>query len=323
MSPPRATFGLTWWGQRWIGALEALGAAYANRLPRGRTYARKGTVEGLTVDVGEVTARVVGSRATPYRVRLRLPVFTDAQWAEVVAALAGEIRHVAALLDGQMPSDVDEVLAACGVSLFPGPRELDTRCSCPDAVNPCKHVAAVHYTLAQTFDADPFLLPELRGRDRDTLLAELRAARAGGAVASAETEPDEPIVALEALSAGSLFDARGDLAAITVQPRPPEDPGAAVRRLGAPPGADAEVLEALVEGAAEQAWGLATGEGEVGEDLDPELVDAVRDLAPATSAELAEALGATVADVRERVRPLLEAGAVRRSGHARGTRYWV
>jgi uncharacterized Zn finger protein len=95
------------------------------------------------------------------------------------------VRHAAELLDGRMPEDVDEVLAGCGVSLFPTARELATRCSCPDVANPCKHVAAVHYVLAQTFDADPFLLPALRGRDRDALLAGLRAVRAGGVDARA------------------------------------------------------------------------------------------------------------------------------------------
>jgi len=70
-------FGLTWWGQRWIGSLEALGAAYANRLPRGRTYARKGTVSELVVAAGKVTARVTGSRPRPYRIRLELPVFEN------------------------------------------------------------------------------------------------------------------------------------------------------------------------------------------------------------------------------------------------------
>ena len=103
-------FGLTWWGRRWIGSLETLGAAYANRLPRGRTYARRGAVRRLEVTPGEVTAHVDGSRAVPYRVTLRLPAFSDAQWDEIVAALAGQLRHAAALLDGRMPDDIDDTL---------------------------------------------------------------------------------------------------------------------------------------------------------------------------------------------------------------------
>lgn len=318
--PPRTRFGLTWWGQRWIGALEALGALYANRLPRGRTYARKGSVTDLRVTAGEVTARVHGRRAQPYRVRLRLPVFDDAAWEAVTTALAGQLRHAAALLDGQMPEDVDEVLAGCGVSLFPRPGELDTTCSCPDYANPCKHVAAVHYTLAETFDADPFLLPALRGRDRAALLAGLRAARAGGEVVAEEGARYADGVALTDLSAAELWDARADLSAIPVHPAPPRDPTALLRRLGAPPGcppAVVERLEELAETAAARAWAIASGEGE---DDDPVLA-ALRLRGSATTRDLAVDLDRDVEAVRADLRRLVEAGTVRRTGHARSTRY--
>ncbi|HSK96627.1 MAG TPA: hypothetical protein VK891_08430, partial [Euzebyales bacterium] len=106
----RRTFGLTWWGQRWIAALEALGARYANRLPRGRTYARKGAVSDLRIEPGVVTARVHGSRATPYQVTLRLRTFSDDTWGAVVVALAGAVAHAAELLDGRMPERIDETL---------------------------------------------------------------------------------------------------------------------------------------------------------------------------------------------------------------------
>ena len=86
-----------------------------------------------------------------------------------------------------MPDDIDDTLAGCGLSLFPKAGDLATTCSCPDHANPCKHVAAVHYVLAQAFDDDPFLLPTLRGRDQHALLAALRAARTG---AGAAPEPE-------------------------------------------------------------------------------------------------------------------------------------
>jgi uncharacterized Zn finger protein len=310
-------FGLTWWGQRWIAALEALGAAYANRLPRGRTYARKGSVTELTVAPGLVTALVSGSRPTPYRVSLRLPIFTDDQWTAASQALARQLRHAAVLLDGRMPEDIDETLDSVGLSLFPGARELSTTCSCPDVANPCKHVAAVHYLLAQTFDADPFLLPTLRGRDRSALLAALRAARTG----QVASEPDEAAsvaagVPLRELSAPLLFTARGDLAGITAHPYEALDPGAALRRLGTPPGFDslAELTDAVSRAAA-QAWRLARG----GDD-DPLLV-ALQELGTATTAELSAAVGKPAAEVRTALRPLLAAGTVHRTGHAKGTRY--
>lgn len=259
----RRRFGLTWWGQRWIAALEALGARYANRLPRGRTYARKGTVSDLRIAAGVVTASVQGSRPRPYQVRLELRTFSDETWGAITAALADAVGHAAALLDGRVPEDIDETLAACGVSLFPRGGDLRTHCSCPDVANPCKHVAAVHYLLAEAFDGDPFLLPELRGRDRAALLAGLRAARAGGHAAEPDADTEDDAPRLDDLSARRLWDAPGDLAAIRVRPSRVADPGALLRRLGPPPGAlgagTAEfVCEDVVAAAADLAWRLAT-----------------------------------------------------------------
>lgn len=312
-------FGLTWWGQRWISALEALGATYANRLPRGRTYARRGTVGDLSIQAGQVTARVVGSRPSPYRVTLTLPIFSDGQWAAVTAALSEQVRHAAALLDGQMPEDIDEVLASCGVSLFPGARELVTRCSCPDHANPCKHVAAVHYVLAQAFDVDPFLLPLLRGRERDALLADLRSARAG---ALSPISPEPSIAGAEgvlvsALSPGSLYDSPGGLSAISVQPRPPTDALAVLHRLGPPPGvspAAVELLEDAVRRSAERAWKLVSGDAG-----DDPLLAELRLRGSARTQELSEALGLPVDAVRARLRELTAQGVIHRTGHARTT----
>jgi uncharacterized Zn finger protein len=351
-------FGLTWWGRRWIGSLEALGAAYANRLPRGRTYARRGAVRRLRIGPGEVTAGVDGSRPQPYRVTLRLPVFPDAEWDAAVAALAGQLRHAAALLDGRMPDDIDDTLAGCGLSLFPHAGELRTTCSCPDHANPCKHVAAVHYVLAQTFDDDPFLLPALRGRDRPALLAALRAARTGGAPGEQAAplpadRDDTPGLPLAALHARTLYTARGDLAAITVHPAAPTDPGAPLRRFGPPPlggEATAEALAAIVERAAERAWALATGTRPAGDDPgdgdgpgtpaagdNPDngegpgadgprstgdaVLRELRRRGTASARELAGTLDLPPEAVRVALRPLVEDGRVERTGHARGTRY--
>jgi uncharacterized Zn finger protein len=334
-------FGLTWWGRRWIGSLEALGAAYANRLPRGRTYARRGAVRRLEVAPGEVTARVDGSRAVPYRVTIRLPAFTDPQWDAIVAALSGQLRHAAALLDGRMPDDIDDTLAACGLSLFPHAGELATTCSCPDHANPCKHVAAVHYVLAQTFDGDPFLLPALRGRDRSVLLAALRSARTGGAHPPAE--PDDGAasagVPLGELHASRLYDARDDLAAIAVHPVRPADPGAPLRRLGPPPIGDETTVDTLLSAvahAADRAWRLAVGDEGYGDgagdhgvgepragDLTAadEVLAELRRRGSGTAREVAEALGRSPEQVRASLRPLVAAGLVDRTGHARSSRY--
>ncbi|ANN16549.1 hypothetical protein SD37_13390 [Amycolatopsis orientalis] len=174
----RRTFGNTWWGKAWVEALEDRAKLDPNRLPRGRTYARKGTVSDLAVDTGEVTARVQGSRALPYRVTIHMRAFTGEQWESLLGMVGARLGHVAALLDGELPGELAEDARAAGADLLPGPGDLRPKCSCPDSANPCKHVAAVYYLVADEVDADPFVLFLLRGRPREAVLAELRSRRA-------------------------------------------------------------------------------------------------------------------------------------------------
>jgi uncharacterized Zn finger protein len=193
--PPREgvkvrTLGTTWWGQRWIGALELFSRDYLNRLGRGRTYARAGRVHDLSVAPGEVTAKVTGSRAKPYAVTINLDTFTNTEWDIAVHAMAQEARFAAELLAGQMPQDIDAVFRKCKRSLFPRKsHDLQTDCSCPDWANPCKHVAATHYVLGEAFDRDPFLLFELRGRTREQVLDALSRLRSGEASAESQRPP--------------------------------------------------------------------------------------------------------------------------------------
>ncbi|MFD9887702.1 SWIM zinc finger family protein [Amycolatopsis sp. NPDC059027] len=175
--PPRRTFGNTWWGRAWVDALEQRAKLDPNRLPRGRTYARKGTVAGLAVGAGEISARVRGSRPVPYKVTIRMREFAPAEWDALLDVAGTRLGHAAALLDGELPEELAEQAREAGADLLPGPGDLKPRCSCPDSANPCKHVAAVYYVVADEVDADPFVLFLLRGRSRDDVLAELRARR--------------------------------------------------------------------------------------------------------------------------------------------------
>jgi hypothetical protein len=141
-------------------------------------------------------------------------------------------------------------------------------------------------------------------------------------------EPDDRggPVPLTTLSAATLWDSPGDLAAIAVHPAPPGDTGAVLRRLGTPPGcrpADVATLDELVAAAARLAWRLVAANGDGGGDDVPEhpLLDELRARGSATSRELADALGIPPADVRAGLAPLLELGVVHRTGHARSTRY--
>lgn len=176
-------FGKTWWAGRWIAALERI--VDSARLSRGRSYARSGQVVSLEVGRGGVKALVQGSRPKPYKVSIGFKRLTDPEWEQVVEAMSVEAIYAAQLLSGEMPEDVEKVFESAGVNLFPTNRgDLETDCSCPDWANPCKHVAAVHYLLGERFDADPFLMFELRGRSKDEITSALRAKRAPGQAAS-------------------------------------------------------------------------------------------------------------------------------------------
>jgi uncharacterized Zn finger protein len=173
----RGQIGESWWSGRFVAILESLGMG--PRLGRGRAYARAGQVLDLGVAAGTVSARVQGSRPRPYRVSIGLARFGEADWAQVESALAARALYSAKLLAGEMPLQIEEVFASCGLSLFPErAQDLAMSCSCPDWAVPCKHIAATFYLLAEAFDADPFLILAWRGRARDDLLARLRELRA-------------------------------------------------------------------------------------------------------------------------------------------------
>ena len=296
--PPRATkkpppehglkmkkAGVTWWGRRWIEALEHVLSGDAGRLTRGKTYARAGRAHDLTVLAGKISARVTGTRSTPYEVVIQLSQLPDAVWEAAIAGMAERAQFAAELLAGRMPEPIDDVFRAAGASLFPAARgELATTCSCPDWGDPCKHVAATHYVLGEALDADPFLLFELRGRDKARVLAGLRAARAGAAAAGAGVERplgaagglapagaeavgEVPTVSLGALAADEYDRPRAALPAIDFDFDRPGTDAALLRQLGAPaawraPVSPAELLAPLVRRAADAARRIALGQDE-------------------------------------------------------------
>jgi uncharacterized Zn finger protein len=200
----RGAIGEQWWSRRFIDVLESLGMS--GRLQRGRRYARAGQVLDLEISSGYVTARVQGSRAAPYKVRIQVLPLTTGQWQRVEQALAAQALFRAKLLAGEMPAQIEDVFAQCGTPLFPrSAHDLDMRCSCPDWEVPCKHLAAVCYVLAEQFDDDPFGMLAWRGRGRDALLASLRQAGSGagrgggrgGGPGRGGGLPDEPRPVLE------------------------------------------------------------------------------------------------------------------------------
>jgi uncharacterized Zn finger protein len=290
-SAGKRPFGATWWGKAWVDALEQRARLDANRLPRGRTYARTGAVGDLVLRQGEIVAAVQGSRATPYKVTVRVRAFSEPEWERTLVLLASQVGHLAALLDGELPPGVADDLAAAGLDLLPVAGEVQPRCSCPDWADPCKHSAAVCYLVADTLDVDPFQLFLLRGRDRDSLLAGLRARRAeavGGAAAGvglatvAGSGADRSWGTDAGLNASQAWSrwAAGQRSeteltsplrrAIPAVPLPPPRPGRPTV-LGADPpagsGVTASALETLAADAVHRAWELAHGERSTGLEL--------------------------------------------------------
>ena len=301
----------TRWGDRW---LQANGAG-ASWLERGRHGRR--SVDGLHIDPGEVSARVRDGRSRPMRVTITVPTFDDATWDAIVDGLAGELRFTARLLEGELPADAATIVADAGQSLVPTSDEIETSCTCGS--RRCRHLAAVHHAVAAALDVDPFGLLRLRGRDRERLLAALRATRSRAPVVDAPAAPGE--LRVDDLGDVDLFAPRGDLDAVRLHPTRAEEPAGLLQRLGDPPGVDDPApLETIMARAVDTAWRLAAGAGT--EAADEELLLAeLRAQRMGTAASVAEGLGWDTERTREELDRLFEEGQVMRTGKGEKTKY--
>ena len=205
-----------WWVEQWMELIHSY--RYKKRLERAWDYARSGNVLSIRFEGRRVHARVQGSEADPYKVKLWLDVLNDEDWGYVLEALSQKVRWSAQLLAGIMPQDIERAFAASGKRLFPFKlQEVRSECSCPDKANPCKHVSAVFYLMGDRFSEDPFVLFQLRGRTRSQLLAELAARRREGVELPAEQAPHPLHPALADPARWWRYDAAldGDLVVIT------------------------------------------------------------------------------------------------------------
>ena len=169
----RGAFGQKWWGIQWITTLESFDIG--ERITRGKSYARKGQVTDLVINAKKgVLAKVQGSRVRPYKVSITLTPYSKEQKGLLAQKLTSKPIYIAQLLSGEMPENLVRLFKTAGLSLFPGKyNDLTTTCSCPDYSNPCKHIAAVFYLMAEAFDQDPFLLFTLRGVDKEEFLKKI------------------------------------------------------------------------------------------------------------------------------------------------------
>jgi len=228
----RGAFVKSWWATRWIKAMEQV--MDRGRLSRGRSYARKGQVLSLEEKPGKITAKVQGSRSRAYSVKIQIKPLTARQWRQVMDALAARPIFMAQLLAGEMPQDIEEAFTAANLSLFPASAdELTQSCNCPDWAAVCKHLAAVHYILAERFDEDPFLLFRLRGKSQDELLEALRK-RGGASLLKEEAGPEYETPSPLPAATADFWGTGKEGAQFPVEIAPPPVPYPALTRLGPP-----------------------------------------------------------------------------------------
>lgn len=159
----------TFWGQAWNKNLESY-SDYENRLPRGRTYLRQGSVMDLEVAKGQVTSTVSGSEL--YDVIVNIEPLTKKRWEDLKKNCMGRVGSLIELLSGQLSDEIMRHVTDHGHGLFPAPREIQMSCSCPDYADVCKHIAATLYAIGCQLDKNPSLLFTLRGVDAQELIGE-------------------------------------------------------------------------------------------------------------------------------------------------------
>jgi uncharacterized Zn finger protein len=163
------TIARTFWGKAWCENLESY-MDYANRLPRGRTYVRNGSVVHLDVRPGEIEATVSGSEL--YQVKISITAAAKARWKKLCQECAGGIGSLVELLQGRFSDHVMGILTRKETGLFPAPAEIKLKCSCPDWATMCKHVAAVLYGVGARLDQSPELLFILRSVKHEELITQ-------------------------------------------------------------------------------------------------------------------------------------------------------
>lgn len=203
----------TFWGNAWCRNLEAY-SDFANRLPRGRTYVRNGSVMDLKITPGAILAKVCGSDL--YDVKIAIAALPPPRWRQAQARCSGQIGSLVELLEGHLSDHVMRVVTDPREGLFPAPREIKMSCSCPDWAGMCKHLAAVLYGIGNRLDQEPELLFALRQVD----LLELVAAAALPAVGKRKAAGKIKSKTIAAASVADVFGIELDPGTAMAPPRP-------------------------------------------------------------------------------------------------------
>ena len=187
------TIARSFWGQSWCSNLERY-SDFENRLPRGRSYVRNGSVIDLQIAKGAVTAMVSGSEL--YQVKIAIAPVAAKRWRAICRDCAGAIDSLVEVLQGRLAKAVMDRVCREGDGLFPAPSEIELSCSCPDWADMCKHVAAALYGVGVRLDEKPELLFVLRGVDENELLAGADLALKKAAPGAAKVLDDRDVAAV-------------------------------------------------------------------------------------------------------------------------------
>ncbi len=191
----------TWWGQRFIAALEDF--TDSGRLQRGRSYSSDNRIKQWLLQDGKVEAKLRGNvnpyygvyKEPTYKVSVQMAHLNEAKWQKIIQKLTQRASFIARLLLNEIPENIESVFADLGVHLLPnGYRDFKVSCNCPDYEVPCKHIAGVCYRLAGQLDHDPFLLFEMRGLAPEKLLQELANSPLGKVLSDAKTSSAAELV---------------------------------------------------------------------------------------------------------------------------------
>jgi len=199
----------TFWGKAWCANLESY-SDFENRLPRGRTYVRNGSVVHLKIEKGRINALVSGSEL--YKVQIDIAPLPREAWRAVKKRCAGKIGSLVELLRGKLSNGVMEAVTDRAEGLFPKPKEIEMRCSCPDYAGMCKHLAAVMYGIGNRLDTSPELLFELRAVNHQELIEE--------ALPAAPTRSNRETPTIEAGELGAIFGIEIDEPPAAAPPNP-------------------------------------------------------------------------------------------------------
>nr|WP_322711365.1 SWIM zinc finger family protein [Nostoc sp. ChiSLP03a]MDZ8212581.1 SWIM zinc finger family protein [Nostoc sp. ChiSLP03a] len=195
-----AKFSRTWWGDRFIQALEAF--TDDNRLKRGRSYASGGKVKSFEIDLNKITAKVRGSvnpyfgvyKEPTYNIEIQITPIAKTRWNEAIQKLSSKASIISRLLLNEVPENIEDTFSNLGLHLLPhSSKDFKTKCSCPDYANPCKHIAGVYYLVASQLDNNPWLLFELRGLSKAELQAKLADSPLGKALSEELNTKEIPL----------------------------------------------------------------------------------------------------------------------------------